>query len=36
MIISLVITGSVKVAAAIGGTEVVTKSLLFTFMSGRG
>ncbi|AZO28915.1 MULTISPECIES: DUF2061 domain-containing protein [Mesorhizobium] len=29
MIISLVITGSVKLAAAIGGTEVVTKSLLF-------
>ncbi|NUS19704.1 MAG: DUF2061 domain-containing protein [Mesorhizobium sp.] len=29
MIISLVVTGSVKLAAAIGGTEVVTKSLLF-------
>ncbi|MDX8456511.1 DUF2061 domain-containing protein [Mesorhizobium sp. VK9D] len=29
MIISLVVTGSIKLAAAIGGTEVVTKSLLF-------
>ncbi len=31
MIISLVITGSVKLAAAIGMTEVVTKSLLYYF-----
>lgn len=29
MVISLVITGNVKVAAAIGGTEVITKSLLY-------
>lgn len=29
MIISLVITGSIKLAAAIGATEVVTKSLLY-------
>ncbi|RVD71295.1 MAG: DUF2061 domain-containing protein [Mesorhizobium sp.] len=29
MIISLVVTGSVKLAAAIGATEVVTKSLLY-------
>ncbi|MDG4882078.1 DUF2061 domain-containing protein [Mesorhizobium sp. WSM4884] len=29
MIISLVVTGSIKLAVAIGGTEVVTKSLLF-------
>ena len=29
MIISLVITGSLKAAAAIGGTEVVTKSVLY-------
>ncbi|RRI03144.1 DUF2061 domain-containing protein [Mesorhizobium tamadayense] len=29
MIISLVVTGSVKLAAAIGLTEVVTKSLLY-------
>jgi len=29
MVISLVITGNMKVAAAIGGTEVVTKSLLY-------
>ena len=29
MIISLIITGSVKLAAAIGFTEVVTKSLLY-------
>ncbi len=31
MIISLIITGSVKLAAAIGFTEVVTKSLLYYF-----
>ena len=31
MIISLVITGSIKLAAAIGATEVVTKSLLYYF-----
>jgi uncharacterized membrane protein len=29
MIISLIITGSVKLAAAIGFTEVVTKSFLY-------
>ncbi|CAN7563429.1 DUF2061 domain-containing protein [Mesorhizobium sp. LjNodule214] len=29
MIISLVVTGSIKLAAAIGATEVVTKSLLY-------
>jgi uncharacterized membrane protein len=29
MIISLVITGSIKAAAAIGGTEIVTKSVLY-------
>lgn len=29
MIISLVITGSLKAAAAIGGTEIVTKSVLY-------
>ncbi|TGP19225.1 MULTISPECIES: DUF2061 domain-containing protein [unclassified Mesorhizobium] len=29
MIISLVVTGSIKLAAAIGLTEVVTKSLLY-------
>jgi len=29
MLISLVITGSLKLAAAIGLTEVVTKSLLY-------
>jgi uncharacterized membrane protein len=29
MVISLVLTGSVKMAAAIGGTEVITKSLLY-------
>ena len=29
ILVALVITGSVKLAAAIGGTEVVTKSLLF-------
>jgi uncharacterized membrane protein len=29
MVISLVITGNVKMAAAIGGTEVITKSLLY-------
>ncbi|CDX31112.1 DUF2061 domain-containing protein [Mesorhizobium sp. WSM4935] len=29
MIISLVVTGSVKLAATIGLTEVVTKSLLY-------
>ena len=31
MIISLVVTGSIKLAAAIGMTEVVTKSLLYYF-----
>ncbi|MER8376846.1 DUF2061 domain-containing protein [Mesorhizobium sp. M1409] len=31
MIISLVVTGSIKLAAAIGLTEVVTKSLLYYF-----
>ena len=31
MVISLIITGSVKLAAAIGFTEVVTKSLLYYF-----
>jgi len=31
MIISLVVTGSIKLAAAIGATEVVTKSLLYYF-----
>ena len=29
MIISLIITGSIKLAAAIGFTEVVTKSVLY-------
>lgn len=29
MIISLVVTGSIKLAAAIGLTEVITKSLLY-------
>jgi uncharacterized membrane protein len=29
MVISLVITGNMKMAAAIGGTEVITKSLLY-------
>ena len=29
MIISLIVTGSIKLAAAIGATEVVTKSLLY-------
>ncbi len=31
MIISLVVTGSIKLAAAIGLTEVITKSLLYYF-----
>ncbi|MEO5760412.1 MAG: DUF2061 domain-containing protein [Mesorhizobium sp.] len=31
MIISLIITGSIKLAATIGLTEVVTKSLLYYF-----
>ncbi|MFB9979856.1 DUF2061 domain-containing protein [Mesorhizobium kowhaii] len=31
MIISLVVTGSIKLAATIGLTEVVTKSLLYYF-----
>ncbi|SDA82216.1 DUF2061 domain-containing protein [Mesorhizobium qingshengii] len=31
MIISLVVTGSLKLAATIGLTEVVTKSLLYYF-----
>jgi len=31
LIISLVVTGSVKLAAAIGITEVFTKSLLYYF-----
>jgi uncharacterized membrane protein len=31
MVISLIITGSVKLAAAIGFTEVLTKSLLYYF-----
>lgn len=31
MIISLVVTGSIKLAAAIGVTEVFTKSLLYYF-----
>lgn len=29
MVLSYLITGSVKLAAAIGGTEVITKSLLY-------
>jgi len=29
MVLSYLITGSVKIAAAIGGTEVITKSLLY-------
>ncbi|TJV09052.1 MAG: DUF2061 domain-containing protein [Mesorhizobium sp.] len=31
IIISLIVTGSIKLAAAIGVTEVVTKSLLYYF-----
>ncbi len=31
MLISLIITGSVKLAAAIGFTEVLTKSVLYYF-----
>jgi uncharacterized membrane protein len=31
IIISLVVTGSIKLAAAIGLTEVITKSLLYYF-----
>jgi uncharacterized membrane protein len=31
MIISLIVTGSIKLAATIGLTEVVTKSLLYYF-----
>ncbi|RWH78940.1 MAG: DUF2061 domain-containing protein [Mesorhizobium sp.] len=31
MVISLVVTGSIKLAAAIGLTEVITKSLLYYF-----
>ncbi|TIP99669.1 MAG: DUF2061 domain-containing protein [Mesorhizobium sp.] len=31
MVISLVVTGSIKLAAAIGVTEVITKSLLYYF-----
>ncbi len=31
IIISLIVTGSIKLAAAIGVTEVITKSLLFYF-----
>ncbi|RWO82510.1 DUF2061 domain-containing protein [Mesorhizobium sp.] len=30
-IISLIVTGSIKLAAAIGVTEVITKSLLYYF-----
>ncbi|RWK40090.1 DUF2061 domain-containing protein [Mesorhizobium sp.] len=31
IIISLIVTGSIKLAAAIGVTEVITKSLLYYF-----
>ena len=31
MVISLIVTGSIKLAATIGFTEVVTKSLLYYF-----